>query len=139
MIDRSLQAFPLSCDISGNRSPADLFGVIVKKRFLVPTLFGLIAMAGLSIAKDGTENFDSTAVGKLPTDWIAGDTGFGSPKWAVSEDPSALSKPNILLQFGSGRYPGAVSKRIRMTDGVVETRFKAISDSVMTVTAVITR
>ena len=99
----------------------------MKKSTLAPTLFGLIAMAGLSLAKGGTENFDSTAAGNLPTDWIAGDTGFGSPKWAVSADPSALSKPNVLLQFGSGRYPWAVSKRIRMTDGFVETRFKAIS------------
>ena len=99
----------------------------MKKSTLAATLFGLIAMAGLSVAKDGTENFDSTAAGKLPTDWIAGDTGFGSPKWAVSADPSALSKPNVLLQSGSGRYPWAVNKRIRMTDGFVETRFKAIS------------
>ncbi len=73
------------------------------------------------------ENFDQTAVGALPSGWVSGVTGFGSPVWAVTVDPTAPSKPNVLKQSGSGTYPWAVKKDVAIADGFVETRFKAIS------------
>ena len=74
-----------------------------------------------------SENFDQTAVGALPAEWISGVTGFGSPQWAVTPDPTAPSKPNVLKQSGSGTYPWAVKKDVSLRDGFVETKFKAIS------------
>ena len=74
-----------------------------------------------------SENFDQTAVGALPAGWISGVTGFGSPQWAVTVDPTAPSKPNVLKQSGSGTYPWAVKKDISLGDGFVETKFKSIA------------
>jgi len=88
--------------------------------FLAVSLFSTNVMSQ-------SENFDRTAVGALPTGWISGVTGFGSPQWAVTSDPTAPSKPNVLRQSGSGTYPWAVKKDVSLGDGFVETRFKAIS------------
>ena len=74
-----------------------------------------------------SENFDQTAVGALPAGWISGVTGFGSPQWAVTVDPTAPSKPNVLKQSGSGTYPWAVKKDVSLGDGFVETKFKSIA------------
>jgi hypothetical protein len=74
-----------------------------------------------------SENFDQTAVGALPAGWIAGVTGFGSSQWAVTVDPTAPSKPNVLKQSGSGTYPWAVKKDVSLGDGFVETKFKSIA------------
>ena len=74
-----------------------------------------------------TENFDKVPAGGLPAGWEAGVTGMGSPKWAVAADPSAPSKPNVLMQSGSGSFPWAVKKDVSIGDGFVETKFKAIS------------
>ena len=74
-----------------------------------------------------TENFDQVAQGSLPAGWTSGVTGKGAPKWAVAADPGAPSKPNVLLQSGSGTYPWAVKKDVSLADGFVETRFKPVS------------
>ena len=74
-----------------------------------------------------TENFDKVPAGGLPAGWEAGVTGMGSPKWAVAADPSAPSKPNVLMQSGKGSFPWAVKKDVSIGDGFVETKFKAIS------------
>jgi hypothetical protein len=74
-----------------------------------------------------SENFDQTTVGALPTGWFSGVTGFGSPQWSVTVDPTAPSKPNVLKQSGSGTYPWAVKKDVALADGFVETKFRSIS------------
>lgn len=74
-----------------------------------------------------TENFDTTAVGTLPSGWKSGVTGSGSPHWAITADPSAPSKPNVLLQKGKGTFPWAAKPDAALSDGFVEVKFKAIS------------
>ena len=74
-----------------------------------------------------TENFDTTAVGTLPSGWKSGVTGGGSPQWAVTADPSAPSKPNVLIQKGKGTFPWAVKSDVALSDGFVQVKFKAIS------------
>jgi hypothetical protein len=71
--------------------------------------------------------FDQDAVGSLPSGWIAGVTGRGTPKWTIEVDPTAPSPPNVLKQSGSGTFPWCVKKEIALTDGVVEVKFKPIS------------
>ncbi len=71
-----------------------------------------------------TDNFDGAKPGALPPGWTCGVTGKGSPKWAVSADAGAPSKPNVLRQSGSGTFPWCVKKEISTADGFVEVRFK---------------
>jgi len=74
-----------------------------------------------------TETFDNTKIGSLPSGWIAGVTGHGSPKWAVEVDATAPSRPNVLKQSGNGGFPWCVRKDISVTDGYVEVKFKSIA------------
>lgn len=74
-----------------------------------------------------TINFDSDELGAVPHDWIAGSTGRGVPVWAVVEDPTAPSKPNVLMQSGSATFPFCVLQRSSLADGFVEVKFKALA------------
>ena len=59
-------------------------------RTIVATLFMGFAMQTYA----QTENFDTTAVGTLPSGWKSGVTGSGSPQWSAIADlgaPAALS------------------------------------------------
>jgi hypothetical protein len=73
------------------------------------------------------ENFDAVKPGTLPDDWTCGVTGKGSPVWKVETDTSAPSKPNVLKQSGSGTFPWCVKQSVRITDGFVEVKFKALA------------
>ena len=73
-----------------------------------------------------TINFDSDAPGSLPLAWEQGVTGRGSAKWAVRQDESAPSKPNVLQQSGSGTFPWCVLRKTSVESGFVEVRFKAL-------------
>ena len=75
----------------------------------------------------GTENFDTTKPGELPSKWLAGVTGKGQSKWAVEADATAPSKPNVLKQSGEGTYPWCVNTNVSVKDGFVEVKFKPIS------------
>jgi len=74
-----------------------------------------------------TLNFDTDAPGALPSGWQQGVTGKGSAKWAVRQDPTAPSKPNVLQQSGSGSFPWCVLPKTAVENGFVEVRFKSIS------------
>jgi len=91
------------------------------------TIALLLAAVVPLVVSAQTENFDRVAVGSLPAGWVSGVTGKGAPKWAVVADPTAPSKPNVLMQSGSGGFPWAVKKDVSVADGFVETRFKPIS------------
>src|SRR5260221_7313223 len=80
-----------------------------------------------SAALGETINFDHDKTGLLPSSWVAGVTGKGNPKWAVVEDATAPSKPNVLKQSGEGTYPWCVKTGVSLKDGFVEVKFKAIS------------
>jgi hypothetical protein len=74
-----------------------------------------------------TVNFDGDATGSLPVAWGQGVTGKGAAKWAVAPDASAPSKPNVLIQSGSGDFPWCVRRNTSIEDGFVEVKFKALA------------
>jgi len=87
----------------------------------------LVGLLGSANVMSQNETFDQTAIGSLPEGWISGVTGSGSPRWAVTADPTAPSQPNVLTQSGSGTFPWAVRKDALLGDGFVETKFKSIA------------
>lgn len=93
------------------------------KRILA-VLVGLYT-AGSAMAE--TIQFDDAKTGGLPSGWLGGVTGSGTPKWTVEPDASAPSKPNVLKQSGEGTYPWCVKKDVSLTDGFVEMKFKPVS------------
>ncbi len=74
-----------------------------------------------------TIDFDKEEVGKPPTGWTATQTGSGQAKWAVVQDDSAPSKPNVLKQSGQATYPVCLKDDTNLTDGFVEVKFKPVS------------
>jgi len=76
-----------------------------------------------------TVNFDQDRPGALPSGWIAGVTGGGSPRWTVAAEPGAPSAPHVLRQSGWGDFPWCVRKGAALADGFVETKFKPVSGS----------
>jgi hypothetical protein len=91
------------------------------------TSIGLLVSLASTTGLAHTVNFDDDAAGAVPAGWTCGVTGSGSPRWAVTADPSAPSKPNVLLQSGSGTFPWCVKNGTALTDGFVEVKFKPIS------------
>ena len=74
-----------------------------------------------------TINFDNDKPGSLPAQWNAGVTGRGTPKWAIEQDATAPSKPNVLKQSGSGTFPYCVLTQTSLADGHVEVKFKSLA------------
>ena len=74
-----------------------------------------------------TISFDSDAPGSLPLAWEQGVTGRGAAKWAVRQDASAPSKPNVLQQSGTGTFPWCVLRKTSVENGFIEVRFKALA------------
>lgn len=73
-----------------------------------------------------TIRFDADSPGTLPQGWEQGLTGRGTSRWAVEQDGSAPSKPNVLRQSGVGAFPWAVRRNTSIVDGFVEVKFKAL-------------
>ncbi len=71
-----------------------------------------------------TIGFDQDPTGTVPTGWVCGVTGRGSPKWAVEADSTAPSKPNVLKQSGQGTFPWCAKSDVAISDGFVEVKFK---------------
>lgn len=74
-----------------------------------------------------TVNFDQEAPGAVPSGWLCGATGGGSPKWTVEVDAAAPSKPHVLRQSGIAPFPWCVLKDVSMTDGALEVRFRPVA------------
>jgi hypothetical protein len=87
--------------------------------------FGCTTYGGIVMAE--TIDFDADAVRAVPSGWIAGVTGRGSPRWTVEADASAPSKPNVLKQSGQGDFPWCILRGAALTDGFVEVKFKSLS------------
>jgi hypothetical protein len=85
------------------------------------------AIVVLAAAPMETVNFDTAAVGKPPSGWTATQTGAGQASWAVVQDPSAPSKPNVLKQSGQATYPVCLKDGSNVRDGFVEVKFKALA------------
>ncbi|WP_043421421.1 hypothetical protein [Cupriavidus basilensis] len=71
--------------------------------------------------------FNQDKQGALPTGWVAGVTGRGTPKWTVETDPTAQAGANVLKQSGSGDFPWCVKEDVSIADGFVEAKFKPVS------------
>jgi hypothetical protein len=87
----------------------------------------LSTLAFSSAAFAETANFDDLATGKPPPGWTATQTGKGQAKWAVVQDDSAPSKPNVLKQSGNATYPVCIKDDTSLKDGFVEVKFKPVS------------
>jgi hypothetical protein len=74
-----------------------------------------------------TVDFDRDSPGSLPMAWEQGVTGRGVAKWAVAQDESAPSQPNVFRQAGVGAFPWAVRRGTAIEDGFVEVKFKALA------------
>ena len=74
-----------------------------------------------------TFSFDTDTAGSLPMGWEQGVTGRGAARWAVQQDESAPSKPNVLRQSGVGSFPWVVRQGSSIEDGWVEVKFKALA------------
>jgi len=94
-----------------------------KSCIAVATVFAAAA------ANAETVSFDTDSPGSLPMAWQEGVTGRGVAKWAVVQDESAPSRPNVLRQSGVGAFPWCVRRGTSIEDGFVEVRFKALSGS----------
>jgi len=86
-------------------------------------LIGAVLAAGAP----ETINFDKEDVGKPPSGWTATQTGSGQAKWAIVQDDTAPSKPNVLKQSGQATYPVCLKDDTSLKDGFVEVKFKALS------------
>jgi 3-keto-disaccharide hydrolase len=84
-------------------------------------------MSIISALTAQTVNFDNAEVGKPPAGWTATQTGTGQAKWAVIQDDSAPSKPNVLKQSGQATYPICLKDDTSVKDGFVEVKFKPVS------------
>jgi hypothetical protein len=90
----------------------------------------IVAMGGLLAAGGAlgqTIGFDTDTPGALPPTWEQGVTGRGTPRWAVRQDASAPSAPNVLQQSGSGTFPWCVLRASSLENGYVEVKFKALA------------
>jgi hypothetical protein len=74
-----------------------------------------------------TIGFDKGDVGEPPSGWTATQTGSGQAKWAIVQDDTAPSKPNVLKQSGQATYPVCLKDDTSLKDGFVEMKFKALS------------
>ncbi len=93
--------------------------------------FSITLAASMLLAANGPEvvNFDTADVGKPPAGWTATQTGSGQAQWAVVQDATAPSKPNVLKQSGKATFPVCLKDDTSIKDGVVEVKFKALSGS----------
>ena len=87
----------------------------------------LAATAMIGAAPTEIVNFDKAETSKPPAGWTATQTGTGQAKWAVVQDDTAPSKPNVLKQSGQATYPVCLKDDTSLKDGFVEVKFKAVS------------
>ncbi len=82
-----------------------------------------------------TYNFDSDAVGGMPTKFHGARTGQGTEgKWVVMADANAPSKPNVVAQISTDktdyRFPLLVSDEGSFKDLELSVKFKAVAGEV---------
>ncbi|HEY4900022.1 MAG TPA: family 16 glycoside hydrolase [Terriglobales bacterium] len=80
-------------------------------------------------------DFDSNTPGQLPAKFHTAKTGGGSSeKWAVTGDPTAPSKPNVVAQTSTDqtdyRFPLLIADEGSFQDLDISVRFKAVSGRV---------
>jgi hypothetical protein len=87
--------------------------------------FGLLASSGKIV------NFDTAVVGNAPSGWTFDETNRGAAaRWEVRKDQTAPTQPYVLAQVSSAtgaRCPLAIYDAVRLRDGDVSVRIKAVS------------
>jgi Domain of Unknown Function (DUF1080) len=88
-----------------------------------------------SAGKQFVYDFDSDTRGRSPANFHTAKTGGGaSEKWAVTADPTAPSKPNVVAQTSTDRtdyrFPLLIADEGSFHDLDISVRFKAVSGSV---------
>jgi hypothetical protein len=96
------------------------------RKSLLTLLTALTTGGAMSSVHAETFNFDTDTPGSLPSGWEQGVTGRGAARWAVQQDGSAPSKPNVLFQSGVGSFPWVVRRGVSIADGYVEVKFKPL-------------
>ena len=85
--------------------------------------------------KQFTYNFDGDTPGQVAAKFHSAKTGGGTQeKWAVTADPTAPSKPNVVSQTSTDqtdyRFPLLIADEGSFLDLDVSVRFKAVSGSI---------
>src|SRR5712692_3816470 len=85
--------------------------------------------------KQSVYNFDNDTPGQLPTKFHSAKTGGGAQeKWAVTADPMAPSKPNVVTQTSTDqtdyRFPLLISDEGSFQDLDLSVKFKAVSGNI---------
>ena len=94
-----------------------------------PATVVFLAIATVALSAE-TVNFDRASPGRPPAGWTATQTGTGQAIWAVVQDDTAPSKPNVLKQSGEATYPVCIKDDTSVRDGFVEVKFKPISGKI---------
>ena len=94
-----------------------------------PATVVFLAIATVAVSAE-TVNFDRASPGRPPAGWTATQTGTGQAIWAVVQDDTAPSKPNVLKQSGEATYPVCIKDDTSVRDGFVEVKFKPISGKI---------
>jgi hypothetical protein len=82
-----------------------------------------------------TYNFDSDKAGEIPGGFHGARTGQGAEgKWAVTADPTAPSKPNVVAQTSRDRtdyrFPLLIADQGSFKDLEISVKFKAVEGEV---------
>lgn len=98
------------------------------KPVVLAIFFGLMGSSGKVI------DFDSSALGKMPTGWSAAITNGGAaPQWRVLRDSSAPTQPYVFAAFSSdpaNHYPLAILDTLTVHNGDISVRVKPLSGHV---------
>ena len=101
-----------------------------------PTAVGQERPAPLqSVGKQFVYDFDSDTPGRLPAKFHPAKTGGGNAeKWAVTADPTAPSKPNVVAQTSTNQtdypFPLLIADEGSFQDLDISVKFKAVSGRV---------
>src|SRR2546430_1105110 len=93
-----------------------------------PLVVAFVGVSAAAVSGQMTKiDFDKDAIDKAPAGWTATQTGSGKAIWAVVQDSTAPSQPNVLKQSGVATYPVCFKNDTSLKDGFVEVKFKSIS------------
>ena len=91
----------------------------------------LLVSFGLLFSSGRIVTFDSGQVGRAPSGWTVALTNHGpAPRWEVQKDQSAPTQPYVLAQLSNVKgdhYPLAIYDDLKLRDGDVSVRIKAVS------------
>jgi hypothetical protein len=87
----------------------------------------LLACLVCVVVSAETVSFDDVMPGDLPPTWTGTATGKGTPKWTITKNESAPSKPNVLKQSGEAEFPVCVKNDTNLKDGFVEVKFRPMA------------